>query len=115
MIDFKTSGSLDISTGSSQLPDNGLQRAKNVNLGTRGHITLRRGSFRVGKVANSQSDETFDFLIEQGGDRYYFTADGSIYKNEFQTEALFDSDELQLYDVNGNSLFVISEGSANEL
>jgi hypothetical protein len=108
MIDFKTSGSLDISTGSSQLPDNGLQRAKNVNLDSRGHITLRRGSFRVGKVANSGAGETFDFLIEQGGDRYYFAADGSVYKNEFQTEALFDSDELILHDVNGVELMVVA-------
>jgi hypothetical protein len=99
MIDFKTSGSLDIATGSSQLPDNGLQRAKNVNLGTRGHITLRRGSF---KLSDDYAFDTVDFIIEQGGDRYMFDTDGRIYRNELSIsvayEDLFDSNSLQLYD-----------------
>jgi hypothetical protein len=115
MINFKGSGSLDVSTGAPQLPDDGLQRAKNVGLDTKGHITLRRGSYKLGVVATSSAKEIFDFMIEQGGDRYYFASDGSIYKNESLTEELYDSNGLLLSDVNGVQFMVISEDSVNEL
>jgi hypothetical protein len=102
-IHFKTSGSLDIATGPPQLPDDGLQRAKNVNLDTTGDIKLRRGSHKIGIVTTN--DVTIDFLIEHGGDRYYFDTDGNIYINEatdagapVMYEGLFDSNELRLLD-----------------
>jgi hypothetical protein len=58
-------------------------------------------------VALSSANEVFDFIIEYGGDRYYFAEDGSIYKNEFQVENLLDSNGLQLYDVNGKLLSAV--------
>jgi hypothetical protein len=97
---FKPRGALNIQSDPSQIPDDQMQRCKNLNLETRGMVELRRGSWKLGSVAFSYHSDTFDFMIEHGGDRYYFATDGSIYKNEFSTESLFDSNGLQLYDVN---------------
>lgn len=78
MILFKPNGSLDITTDPTDLPDNGLQRCKNLKLDQIGIVTLRDGSYKLNGTAMIG---TMDFIIEQGGNRYCFGGQ-YIYRNE---------------------------------
>jgi len=69
MIIFKPLGSLDIATHASDLPDDGMQRCKNLRLDETGVLKLRDGSFKLNSTAIAG---TPNFIIEQGGVRYIF-------------------------------------------
>jgi hypothetical protein len=78
MILFKPSGSLDIATDPSDLPDDGMQRCKNLRLDEKGVLKLRDGSY---KLNDTELIGTMDFVIEQGGNRYILGGK-YIYRNE---------------------------------
>jgi len=78
MIIFKPLGSLDITTDPCDLPDEGMQRCKNLRLDENGVLKIRDGSYKLNSTALSG---TMDFIIEQGGNRYILGGK-YIYKNE---------------------------------
>ena len=78
MIVFKPIGSLDITTDPCDLPDEGMQRCKNLRMDENGVLKLRDGSYKLNSTAMAG---TMDFIIEQGGNRYVFGGQ-YIYKNE---------------------------------
>jgi hypothetical protein len=75
---FEPNGSLDISTDSTDLPDTGMQRLKNLRVDDVGILKLRDGSY---KLNVTPVIGTMDFIIEQGGVRYVFGGQ-YVYKDE---------------------------------
>jgi len=86
-IIFKPTGTLDVSTDPSELPEDkdqftmvsgAMQRCKNLRLNQKGKIVTRDGSTVLNVTAMAG---TPDFIIEEGGVRYVFT-DQYVYKDE---------------------------------
>jgi len=86
-IIFKPTGSLDIDTDPSELPQSiegtdivsgAFKRCKNLRLDEKGVLKVRDGSYQINATALIG---TMDFRIEQGGYRYVFGGE-YIYKNE---------------------------------
>lgn len=75
---FKPTGSLDVSTAGSDLPEDGLKRCKNMRLDQMGKLVTRDGSQKLNDTA---MEYTPLYIIEQNGDRYTFS-DTDIFKNE---------------------------------
>ena len=83
---FKPSGSLNVATAATDLPQQGdgtnvisdaLARSANLTNDRIGFVALRPGSVNVGTAL----DESANFISVQNGNRYAFTAQ-NIYKNE---------------------------------
>lgn len=75
---FTPNGSLDVSTDSADLPDDGMQRCKNMRLDQDGKAIVRDGSTKLNAVAIGTPIYR---IIEQGGTRYSF-ASTIIYSDE---------------------------------
>lgn len=87
-IVWKPNGSLDIATDPSDLPAEkvdgnvisfSMQRCKNLRLDNMGVIKTRYGSK---KLNTAEIEGTPEFIFENSGNRYVFTTDGNIYRNE---------------------------------
>lgn len=89
---FDPSGSLDVATDPSDLPETGdrnesisgaMQRCKNLRVNQKGQAITRDGSEKLNVTAIAAA---ISWLEEQGGDRYAFAGD-SIYLNEASIES----------------------------
>jgi len=86
---FKPTGTLDVSTDPSTLPEEGdkfnitsgaMKRCKNFRLDEAGVLKLRDGSTRLN--ASTQVTGTIDLLVEQEGVRYIFTTTPTYFRDE---------------------------------
>lgn len=75
---FKPSGSLDITTDPTSLPDDGMARIKNLSIDRMGMAELRKGSSRVNSTALSGAKQ---WLLVENGVRYSQFGT-TIYRNE---------------------------------
>lgn len=117
------SGSLDVSSDPSELPDDGLTRCKNLRINQKGIAKTRDGS---AKLNASAINAAIWWIEEQGGTRYTF-AGTAIYSNEssiatgltsaqwaaLKYNAFNDSTE-QIYALNGTDRKRIQSGTVYE-
>ena len=119
---WKPNGTLNISTAATDLPDDGMQRCRNLSVDRTGRLDTRPGSTKFG----SQLDTAANLLIEQAGARYAF-AGTKIYQDEGVigsgfTDAqwsgikynAFNDTTLQVFALNGTDRKRVSSGAVNE-
>jgi len=112
---FSPNGLLNISADPSEIPNDGLTRAKNVRLDQPGKAITRPGSSRTTSVLDSQAN----LLVEQGGDRYAF-AGGNIYQNELEiasglTSADWSAIKYNAYNETTERIFAINGTDAKRI